>query len=294
MVRALLGVLRGVLQMKAGPRGRAQVYQRRSRDTAVAAQYDVPGAAAGYADAHEGSGPTARFFRARMDLVSRTLAAVPGGDLLDAGCGPGMMTRELLDSRPGDFRITVLDRSLDMVRASARRAEPAGGVHALVGRVEAMPFPDAGFDVVLALGVLEYAESAAALAEMARIVRPGGVVLATMLNPMSPYRFVEWYAYWPLLRVVYAVETVLKVAPERRHRPIATGIRTYRARSLRAMMVAAGLRPVSVTYFDVTFLVPPLDRVVRRWSRGRTRPGRVPDLGWRNRLGTAYLVLARK
>lgn len=278
---------------KGGPRSRAQAPEPGSRDDVVAAQYNAPAAAAGYADSHEGSGPAARFFRSRINLVSHTLASCPSGDLLDVGCGPGIMVRELLDSRPSDFRITVLDQSPAMVEACALRA--GNNVHAQVGRVEAMPLPDASFDVVLAMGVLEYTESTAALSEIARVTRPDGLVLVTMLNPMSPYRFVEWHVFWPLLRVLRAVETLLNVPPGRRHGRVETGIRAYRERTLRRMMVAAGLRPVSAAYFDVTLLVPPIDRVVRRWARGwQKRPERTISRGWRKWLGTAYLVVAHK
>lgn len=280
-------------RLKVGRRGRAE--QSRSRDDVVAAQYHEPAAAEGYADLHNGSGPAARFFRSRIHLISEALAAVPGGDLLDVGCGPGMMVRGLLDSRPGEFRITALDRSPAMVQACARRATGASNVRALVGRIEAMPLPDACFDVVLAMGVLEYIDVSAALAEITRVTRPGGLVLVTMLNPASPYRFLEWNVYWPLLRALGAVETLLNVAPQRRHGRGKTGIRAYRERTLRHRMVAAGLRPVDAAYFDVTLLVPPFDRVMQRWTHGRHKPPeRTVSRGWRKRLGTAYLLVARK
>ncbi|MGH3829535.1 MAG: class I SAM-dependent methyltransferase [Pseudonocardiaceae bacterium] len=264
-----------------------------SRGDIVAAQYNAPSAAAGYADMHEGTGPAARYFHSRINLVSQILSFSPGGDLLDVGCGPGMMVRQLLDSRPGDFRITVLDRSPAMVEACATRAD--NNVSAQVGRVDAMPFPNASFDVVLAMGVLEYTELTATLAEITRVVRPGGLVLVTMLNPMSPYRFVEWHVYWPLLRMLRGVETVLKVPLERRHGPVETGIHVYREQTLREMMTAAGLSPVSAAYFDVTWLVPPIDRVVRRWTPGwRQRLERTISRGRRKWLGTAYLVVAHR
>ncbi|MBV9250475.1 MAG: class I SAM-dependent methyltransferase [Acetobacteraceae bacterium] len=290
-----MGILPSAFKAKGGPRSRAQIPEPRSRDDVVAAQYNAPGSAADYADSHEGSGPVARYFRSRMNLVAQTLASSPGGNLLDAGCGPGMIVRELLDSRPGDFRITALDRSPAMVEACALRAASASNVRALVGRVETMPFPDASFDVVLAMGVLEYTELTAALAEIARVTRPDGLVLVTMLNPMSPYRFVEWHVYWPLLRMLRALETLLNVPPGRRHGPAETGIRAYRERSLRGMMAAAGFRPVNAAYFDVTLLVPPIDRLVRRWARGwQKRPEHTISRGWRKWLGTAYMVVAHK
>jgi ubiquinone/menaquinone biosynthesis C-methylase UbiE len=286
-------IFRSAFNAKGVPRSRMRVVEPRSRDDVVAGQYNAPAAAAGYADSHEGSGPAARYFRSRIHLISQTLASFPGGDLLDVGCGPGMMVQELLDSRPSDFRITVLDRSPAMVEACALRAN--NNVRAQVGRVEAMPFPDASFDVVLAMGVLEYAESTTALTEIARVTRPDGLVLVTMLNPMSPYRFVEWHVYWPLLRVLRVVETLLHIPPDRRHGRPETGIRAYRERTLRGMMVAAGFRPVNATYFDVTFLVPPIDRVVRRWARGwQKRPEHTISRGWRKWMGTAYMIVSYK
>ncbi|MCA1704790.1 MAG: class I SAM-dependent methyltransferase [Actinobacteria bacterium] len=186
-------------------------------DEVIAAQYNTPDAVAAYADSYTGWRPAARFFHSRITLITQTLASSTGGDLLDVGCGPGMMVRELLDSRPGDFRITALDSSPDMVEACALRARGAADVRTVVGSVEAMPFPDASFDVVLAMGILEYAEVTAGLAEIGRVTRPDGLVLVTMLNPASPYRFVEWRVYSPLIRVLRAVETLLAVPPDRRH-----------------------------------------------------------------------------
>lgn len=280
---------------KGGLRGRARVVENYSRGDAVAAQYNIADAATGYAEAHEGSGSTARFFRSRIHLISQALTVSPGGDLLDVGCGPGMMVRQLLDSRPGDFRITALDPSPVMVEACARRAGEATDVSTLVGRVEAMPFTNDSFDVVLAMGALEYAELTAALDEIVRVTRPGGLVLVTMLNPASPYRFVEWHIYWPLLRVLSAVETRLNLRSSKRHGPGETGIRAYRKGALRRRMDAVGLRPVETIAFDVTLLVPPLDRVVRRLARGwQKKSTRTGSRRWHMWLGTAYLVVAHK
>ena len=76
----------------------------------------------------------------------------------------------------------------------------------LVGGIEEMPLCDNSFDIVLAMGVLEYTEVPAALQEIHRVLRPDGRVLATMLNPASPYRFVEWHVYSPLVRLLGRVE----------------------------------------------------------------------------------------
>jgi ubiquinone/menaquinone biosynthesis C-methylase UbiE len=262
--------------------GRPEAAENGSRDEAAAAQYRPFEAATGYADAYQGSGPFARYFRSRVHLINQALAPVAGGDLLDIGCGPGMMVRELLDSRPDDFRIAAVDRSSAMVKVCAQNAAGAKNFRALVGRVESMPFADASFDVILAMGVLEYAKISDGLSEISRVLRPGGRVLVTMLNPLSPYRFFEWHIYWRLLRLIGRGRA-------------ATGIHAYSESALRGTMTTAGLRVLDSAYFDVTWLVPPVDRVVRKFARGwQKRPERTVSRGWNRGLGTGYLVVAGK
>ncbi|HVW42645.1 MAG TPA: class I SAM-dependent methyltransferase [Amycolatopsis sp.] len=262
------------------------------RERAVAAQFDGAAAAASYAASHDGDGASARFFRTRIALVERALRAAPGGSLLDVGCGPGMMVRAVLTARPGDFTVSALDRSQSMVEACIRNTDKAGLVRAAVGRVEQMPFDDAEFDVVIGMGVLEYTAARTALAEIARVTRPGGLVLLTMLNSASPYRFVQFRVFWPMLRTLRRVETLIGVPPEKRHAAIEPGIDLHSERELRGMLTEAGLRVHDTAYFDATLLVPPLDRVLPRVSTEWKRT--TPNHGWRKRVSTAFLLTARK
>jgi len=174
-------------------------------------------AAADYAAAQGGWGRYARYHHSRLYVVDQVLRGCPGGDLLDVGCGPGILVRHLLDTRNGDFRITACDRSQAMIDAVAQRVADADGVRLTVGRIENMPYSDGSFDIALVLGVLEYTDCASGVREIARVVRPGGMVVVTMLNPASPYRLFEWFVYWPARRVLAAVEGLLRMPPERRH-----------------------------------------------------------------------------
>jgi ubiquinone/menaquinone biosynthesis C-methylase UbiE len=263
------------------------------RDRNVAAQYRSKRAVADYADSYRGVGPRARYFRSRMHLISTTLASWSGGDLVDIGCGPGMMVRQLLDSRADDFRITAVDRSEAMVGECAARTQDAENVAALVARAEELPFRKASFDIALAMGVLEYVDAKAALCEITRVLRPGGRLFATMLNPMSPYRLMEWRVYWPLLRILGRVEGWLRVPPNRRHGVADAGIHAYSERNFRRLLEEAGLYTEDVAYYDVTMLVPPIDRIARRSARGwRAHPERPVSRGWRRHFGTAYMVVA--
>ncbi|MFD9892282.1 class I SAM-dependent methyltransferase [Amycolatopsis sp. NPDC059027] len=272
-----------------------QTSQGQAREALVKVQYEDATAAANYAASFEGWGPVARYHWSRRHIVGEALKNCPGGALLDIGCGPGAQVRYLLDERPGDFRITACDQSFAMIEATAERVGPAGGVRLSVADIEDMPFGDDSFDVVLAMGVLEYVDAGNALREVARVLRPGGLLVATMLNPLSPYRLFEWGVFWPARRVAGFVERWCGVPPHRRHAARRTGIHAVRPARLRKLLWQSGLSPKDVAFYDVTVLVPPFDRLVRRWARGwRHAPETTVSRGARRWLGTAYLMTARQ
>jgi ubiquinone/menaquinone biosynthesis C-methylase UbiE len=265
---------------------------RAARRADAVGAWDASDAAA-YAALYEGWGPSARYFHSRLYAVEESLRGCPGGELLDAGCGPGMMVRRLLDRRPGDFRITASDRSKTMIDEVAACTSDAEQVELAVANVEDMPFDDKRFDLVLAMGVLEYSDTPRALREIARVTRPGGLVVVTMLNPLSPYRLFEWGVFWPALRLLGRLERLARIPAQRRHGAKASGIRALRPARLRTRMREVGLWPGAPLYYDLSPLVPPLDRVARRWSRQwRAHPERTVSRGFRRWMGTAYLLSA--
>src|SRR5271155_451775 len=114
-----------------GPSGtlssvRLQSPDRPSRKERVVAQYGTPEAAADYARVMDGSSPSSRSLRSRLQLVQDILRKIPGGDLLDAGCGPGILARALLRTRPADFSITVLDQSAAMIKYCSENVRDVG------------------------------------------------------------------------------------------------------------------------------------------------------------------------
>jgi 2-polyprenyl-3-methyl-5-hydroxy-6-metoxy-1,4-benzoquinol methylase len=118
----------------------------------------------------------------------------PGLDLLDIGCGPGTITVDLA-ARVAPGRVVGLDVSPDPL-AEARAGAAAAGVEVefQVGDVYALRSEDDSFDVVHAHQVLQHlTDPVAALREMARVCRPGGVIAvrdvdyaATVWFPADP------------------------------------------------------------------------------------------------------------
>ncbi|SDF67869.1 Methyltransferase domain-containing protein [Blastococcus aurantiacus] len=114
----------------------------------------------------------------------------PGTDLLDVGCGPGTLTADLA-RRVAPGRVLGLDASADPLDEARSAAERAGvEVTFAVGDVYALDLPDASFDVVHAHQVLQHlTDPVAALREMARVCRPGGVVAVRDVD----YAAVTWF-----------------------------------------------------------------------------------------------------
>ena len=126
-------------------------------------------------------------YDAFMGRYSRALAGpfadfagVPSGRrALDVGCGPGALTGELV-RRLGAGQVAACDPSPSFV-AACRERHP--GVDVRDSPAEALPFDDASFDVSLSQLVLHFVtDPAAAGAEMARVVRPGGTVASCVWN----------------------------------------------------------------------------------------------------------------
>jgi arsenite methyltransferase len=111
----------------------------------------------------------------RRRLVYEALGARPGDRILDAGCGPGFYTRELLDQVGPDGSVTGIDQSPQMLTVARRRSEEFGNVAFEEGDATALPVESGRFDRALSVQVLEYVgDIPAALAEMHRALRPGG------------------------------------------------------------------------------------------------------------------------
>ena len=113
-------------------------------------------------------------------------AAPTGGRVLDVGCGPGHLANRL--ARDHAFDVTGLDLDPAMIaraRANAERAVPSERRPTFVGGgVAALPFPDASFDLVVStLSMHHWAEPAAGLAEIGRVLRPGGRALVWDIRP---------------------------------------------------------------------------------------------------------------
>jgi SAM-dependent methyltransferase len=102
----------------------------------------------------------------------------PGLSLLDVGCGPGTITLDLA-ARIAPGRVVGVDREPGVVAEAQRLfdSRPSPGVEFGTADAYALEFDDASFDVVHAHQLLQHlTDPVAALVEMRRVLRPGGVL----------------------------------------------------------------------------------------------------------------------
>jgi demethylmenaquinone methyltransferase/2-methoxy-6-polyprenyl-1,4-benzoquinol methylase len=126
------------------------------------------------------------------------VAAGPGDRVLDVATGTGLVAGELV--RRFGCRVVGLDQSDQMLAAARARLgrEPglAGRVELVRGEAESLPFADGEFDHLTFTYLLRYVDDpAATLAELARVVRPGGRIASLEFGLPDPPL---WRGLWRL------------------------------------------------------------------------------------------------
>jgi SAM-dependent methyltransferase len=135
---------------------------------------------------------TGSLFRGIADDVAS--AASKDARVLEVGCGPGHLSIAM--ARRHRLDVTAVDLDPDMIERARTNASRAAAVDAnvpsfLVGDVASLPFPDGSFDVVVSTFSLHHwADPTAGLAEIGRVLRPGGRALIWDLRPgTGPHLF---------------------------------------------------------------------------------------------------------
>ena len=131
---------------------------------------------------------------ARGHTTASELAAhrpLEGARVLDVGCQTGGLVIAMA-SRGADVTGVDVDATLLEAAKIRARCHCANTARFIVSKAESLPFPSASFDVVTFVDVIEHVENAdAALAEMARVLAPGGVLFLQGPNRFSPRWFLR-------------------------------------------------------------------------------------------------------
>lgn len=137
--------------------------------------------------------PLAPAQRALLDAAR----LVPGEQVLDVACGTGLVSFDAARAVGPRGRVLGVDLSDRMVEAAARRAALWRLQNTRFARMDAqaLDLPDASVDVVLcALGLMYFAEAGRALAEMRRVLRPGGRIALAVWGARAACGWAEVFA----------------------------------------------------------------------------------------------------
>jgi 2-polyprenyl-6-hydroxyphenyl methylase/3-demethylubiquinone-9 3-methyltransferase len=187
--------------------------------------------------------PLHRMNPCRLDYIAEQIAAQFGRDrraaepfagltILDAGCGGGLVAEPL--ARLG-ATVTGLDASEEGIAVARAHAAEAGlTIDYRVGTAEALAEQGMGFDVIVALEIVEHVpEPAAFVATLATLLRPGGILIMSTVNRTAA----------SFMKAIVGAEFVLRWLPVGTH----DWRRFLPPDTLAALMVQAGLTVVSRT-----------------------------------------------
>jgi len=195
-----------------------------------------------------------KWSRLAGDAFLRWLDPERGWRWVDVGCGNGAFTQELVD-RCAPLGVTGIDPSAEQVEY-ARQRLAAGAVNFDVGDAMALPYADDAFDAaVMALVIFFVPDPAKSVAEMARVVRPGGSVSAyswDILGGAFPYAALQ--------------EEMAKLTTPP---PWPPSVEAARMETKRSLWASAGLTQIETRQIDVERTFADFDSF---WQIAQTGP----------------------
>jgi ubiquinone/menaquinone biosynthesis C-methylase UbiE len=239
-----------------------------------------------YARAYAEETPGGFALRVRRERVLE-LFDKAGGKVLDVGCGPAEMVQPLLRL---DCEFWGLDPSPRMIEICQTRFGDLKDAHFIGGEAGQIGFPDAFFDAVLCMGVIDGLKNFGhVIEEMLRVLKPGGSIIISFANRRSPYAQWKKYVFYPALTLKRRI-----LNPGANNDPILIQRRLFTAKEASELFAAAGADVERAVGYFYNVLLSPLDELwpaATLWVNKKLEQARDGKPDW---LAAGLIVKAHK
>jgi ubiquinone/menaquinone biosynthesis C-methylase UbiE len=188
---------------------------------------------------------------------------------LDAGCGPGYLTKALYER---GYSTCAFDASPEMLRLTKEQFAnlPADSIPEIIkGDIETLPFENCSFDLVASAGVIEYlSRDEKVMNEFYRVLKPGGHLILSSTNKYSPIGIFEPFVE-ALKRNQYSRSLSNWILRKLGHTPVRPRefkVRKHVANEFKTNAEAVGFEVIRIGYFYGLPWPHPLDRIFPKLS----------------------------
>lgn len=214
-----------------------------------------------------------------------------GGKVLDVGCGPGVMVKELVER---GYEFWGIDTSPKMIEQCHANFSHKNSVRFSIGDTTDLKFPDGFFDLVICTGVIDRIEKyELAIKEMMRIIKKDGTVIIAFPNLYSPFAAWRTFVFYPTVNLLkLAYYSIL-----RRPQPpsiLSSFVKLYSERGTTEMVMKYSGGVIDVVYFYFNIFLSPLDEVFPKltlWVTKRLERCHFRRLRW---LGCGFILKVKK
>ena len=220
----------------------------------------------------------------RLQMILSAVPNLASACVLENGCGVGVYIGHL---QPHARAVFGLEYEFDRAAEAGHRTSLAWVV---CGAGEHLPYPDDSFEMVLSNEVIEHVhDDRASLAEMARVLKPGGRLILFCPNRWYP---VEQHGIYWRGRYIFGNIPLVNYLPDGWRNRLAPHVRTYTAHGLRRLLSGLPLRIVSHTrifggYDNLVARLGLAGKVIRAAAQGMEKT----PLNW---LGLSHFLVAEK
>lgn len=226
-------------------------------------------------------------FRVRRE---KTLAVIPeakeGKKALDIGCGPGIMAEGLLEK---NYSVACVDAAPSMINLVKEKFSSNPKITAGTGDVNELNFPDNSFDLIIAMGLLEYlGDQEKALQEIKRVAKTGGQIIITFPNKTSPCRIFNRSAAFLTKPFSKVLRKILKKPKQ------SLTHKEYTLKQTINFLEKNGLKVSKVIYYNFKLIPYPFDKWFPKFTIWQSKLFERLDNTFLKFLGTGFIIKARK